>query len=75
VATCDSGDVHVVEDPTDCPDDERCEPPAPALRYALDDPADPATVTVYPGEADEADLVTTWVSVDVDSAVPLAEMR
>lgn len=34
-----------------------------------------ATVTVFPAGIDEADLVTTWVTADIDAVVDLADVR
>lgn len=52
-----------------------CAPPSFELGYEVDDPAEPTEVTVYPDDADEDELVTTWISVDADDAVPLEAMR
>lgn len=41
------------------------------LRYLLDDGDEPRSVTIYAPEA----LETTWITVDVDSAVALDEVR
>ena len=42
------------------------------LVHALDDESAPRTVTVYPRDPD--DVTTTWLTVDVEHAVDLAEM-
>ncbi|MUV90596.1 hypothetical protein GJ629_12365 [Halapricum sp. CBA1109] len=48
------------------------EAPAYDLTFAYDDPEDPATVTIYPESATDR---TTWLSVDADHAVSLADAR
>lgn len=42
------------------------------LLYAVDDESDPRSVTVYPRDPD--DVTTTWLTMDVEHAVDLAEM-
>lgn len=60
----------------DCPfGDERCAPPSFELASTVDDPDDPGEVTVFPADADDESLVTTWISVDPDGAVPLEDVR
>ena len=60
----------------DCPfDDERCAPPSFDLRTTVDDPEDPQELTVHPSSVDAEALVTTWLSVDPDDAVPLEDVR
>lgn len=56
------------------PDGDRREPGLPEveLAHAFDDDADPRYVTVYP--AHRTDVTTTWLTVDVEHAVDLAEM-
>jgi hypothetical protein len=46
--------------------------PTYELTFAYDDPSDPSTVTVYP--EDDPDR-TTWLSVDVDHAVSVEDVR
>lgn len=46
------------------------ETPVPPLVAAYDDPADPSEVTLFPtGVAD----ATRWLTIDLDTAVPLVE--
>lgn len=52
-----------------------CSYPEFDLGALLDDPEAPAEVTLYPLDADEAALSTTWLSADVDDAVPLTGAR
>lgn len=44
------------------------------LSYLYDDEARPNEVTVFP-ESAEADLVTEWLTVSVDDAIPLEKVR
>lgn len=53
----------------------RCAPPEFALGFDVDDPENPAELTVYPEHAGDDELVTTWISVDAEDAVPLDAMR
>lgn len=46
---------------------------AAVLTFAYDDPADPSLVTVYPVESDSR--ATTWLSIDADHAVTIADAR
>lgn len=34
-----------------------------------------ATVTLFPTDADEAELVTTWLTADIEAVVDLESMR
>jgi len=43
------------------------------LSHRFDDPRDPTTVTVFPGEG--ADSTTEWITVDTGYALPLEEIR
>jgi len=52
-----------------------CEYPEFDLDAALDDPDDPEAVTVFPRDADDAELATTWLTAGTDDVVPLAEAR
>lgn len=56
-------------------DGDLCTFPSFALRCRVDDPDAPTEVTVYPGDADDVALATTWLSASLDDAVPLAEAR
>lgn len=47
--------------------------PAFALAYAFDDDDDPSEVTVFPDAAE--DVVTRWLTVDKEHAVPLEDVR
>lgn len=56
------------------------EPPLPdeepiELRALVDDAGTPSRLTVYPADADGEELVTAWITVEVDAAVPLSEVR
>jgi hypothetical protein len=44
------------------------------LSYLFDDTEDPAEVTVFPASHD-VDISTNWITVSVDGAVPLDEIR
>lgn len=61
----------------ECPASEPslCEFPRFALRSLVDDEDDPAEVTLYPADADEESLATTWLTMPVDVAVDLAAAR
>lgn len=41
----------------------------------VDDADDPDAVTLFPADADDRTLLTTWLTADVDAAVPLADAR
>lgn len=45
-----------------------------SLSYLYDDEVRPTEVTLFP-ESAEADLVTQWLTVDVESAIPLEDVR
>ena len=49
--------------------------PSIELDRAYDDRADPSTLTVFPAEAEWPEIGTTWISVDVDHAVAIADSR
>lgn len=53
----------------------RCEFPEFDLCTQVDEEDDPSEVTVFPGDADEVALPTTWLTVDADSAIPLTDAR
>jgi hypothetical protein len=55
--------------------DDLCTYPEFGLCVLADDPDDPGEVTLYPRDADDETLSTTWLSADVDHAVPLTEAR
>lgn len=56
------------------PSDPACQHyPSFALDWAVDDPDAPNQVTVSPAAPD--DPLTEWLSVDIDHAVPLDELR
>lgn len=61
----------------DCPasEDALCEFPSFDLCAQVDDADDPDAVTLFPDDADERTLLTTWLTVDADAAVPLADAR
>ena len=44
------------------------------LSYLYDDDARPNEVTVFP-ESDDGNLVTEWLTVGVDDAIPLEKVR
>lgn len=52
-------------DPTD--------PPAVELTHALDDEDHPSSLTVFP--RDRGHLVTAWITIDLEHAIPLDERR
>lgn len=52
-----------------------CEFPEFDLRAVLDDEDEPGQVTLFPAGVDESALATTWITVDVDAAVPLPDAR
>jgi hypothetical protein len=45
-----------------------------ACSYLYDDAEDPSEVTVYLDAAD-VDLMTSWITVDCETAVPLEDAR
>lgn len=62
--------------PDDCEaPPELCAYPEFELCCRVDDREDPAEVTVYPADADDEALVTTWLTVDAEHAVPLEAAR
>lgn len=44
------------------------------LSYLFDTEDDPTEVTVFPA-TDDFDISTNWITVDVDGAIPLDEIR
>jgi hypothetical protein len=61
---------------------DTADPAAPAsedrsttLDRAYDDCENPSTMTVFPADAKWPEIGTTWISVDVDHAVPASEYR
>lgn len=44
------------------------------LDYLFDDSDDPTEVTVFPAD-ERRDLSTNWITIDVESAVPLDRIR
>lgn len=49
--------------------------PSIELDRAYDDRSDPSMLTVFPANAEWPEIGTTWISVDVDHAVSIAESR
>jgi len=45
------------------------------LDRAYDDSEDPSMLTVFPADAEWPEIGTTWMSVDVDTAVAVEECR
>lgn len=45
------------------------------LDRAYDEADDPSILTVFPADAEWPEIGTTWISVDVDHAVPVTELR
>lgn len=56
----------------DVPTDARF---AVELDRAYDDREEPSTLTVFPAGAEWPEIGTTWISMDVDHAVSVAECR
>lgn len=65
--------MSVTETPTD-EGSELDELPRFGLSYLFDNEARPNEVTLFP-ETAEADLVTQWLTVSVDDAIPLDKVR
>lgn len=58
------------------PDAHRVAEPATIDLVAVpDDPNDAEEVTVFPDDADENDVRTTWITVHVDDLVDVQAMR
>ncbi|WP_135664821.1 hypothetical protein [Halorhabdus rudnickae] len=51
------------------------EGPSIELDRAYDDREDPSTMTVFPVDAEWPEIGTTWISVDVEHAVPASDYR
>ena len=45
------------------------------LDRAYDDQDNPSTMTVFPADAEWPEIGTTWISVDVEHAVPASDCR
>ncbi|MFC6724566.1 hypothetical protein ACFQE1_09305 [Halobium palmae] len=63
-----------ITDPSRSDDAESVAFPSFELEYAFDDASEPTEVTLF-STSGEDDPVTNWLTVDVDHAVPLEEVR
>lgn len=59
-------------DPEDGSD--RQELPEFELEYLFDDDEDPTTVTVFTGDEESEDILTSWITIEEQYTIPLDEV-
>ncbi|WP_136689601.1 hypothetical protein [Halorhabdus amylolytica] len=70
--TDDTGSEATFDPPADAPGDED---PSIEIDRAYDEREDPTIMTVFPADAEWPEIGTTWISVDVEHAVPVSDYR